>query len=777
MSKKIVNLIIITSLFIFTPLKVLKAQLFNSEIVITSIDASKATWGDYDNDNDLDILLKGWHAEDSIMVKIYKNTDNNFEDVYTKKITYVLSIDIDWGDFDTDGDLDLMISGDYKSMIFQNTGIELVEVYKDNLAKGYDNSVSWGDYDNDGDLDIVFTAQSGAPDYTKMSKIYQNTGTGFTEVYEGSLVGVNLGSTVWGDYDNDGDLDILLTGQDASSSAVSKIYQNTGTGFSEVYSGELIGIFQSTVAWVDYDNDSDLDIFLSGNTGSSLVTKIYENTGSGFTEDVISGLTGVRNGSVTWGDYDNDGDRDFILIGENASGDSFTKGYSNNGTTFIDANLTELPDLRDGSVMFGDYDKDDDLDILIAGTDNSWNRSTTVYKNNSTTPNNAAVAPQNLLSNISSSNVTLIWDKATDTETPQNGLSYNLVVYKENISKSENRVLAANIENIQYCAVGYTLKNLSEGQYFWTVQACDAGLKLGTLSEEKTFSIGDISEINIQGNAINIADENTTTSASDNTDFGEVKIFEDLERTFTIENTGNVNLTFGTASVNGTGFTITQPILSAIAPNETTSFTLVFAPESIDLVNGEVSIPNNDNTENPYNFAVSGSGLKGDPVITWSNPSDISYGTALSETQLNALTEITGSFIYTPEIGTILEIGEDQTLEAEFTPTDEINFNKASKIVYISVLDYTGIKNINEETIKIYPNPNNGKFNVHYETEGDELVQLQIIDLSGKIILKEQLTTTNLNNYQIQISEALKGTYILLLTSSEKELRQKIIIQ
>jgi hypothetical protein len=76
----------------------------------------------------------------------------------------------------------------------------------------------------------------------------------------------------WGDYDNDGDLDILLTGFDPDGNSVAKLYRNNGGGFGD--SGvALTGVGASSVAWGDYDNDGDLDILLTGYDGSGPVTK------------------------------------------------------------------------------------------------------------------------------------------------------------------------------------------------------------------------------------------------------------------------------------------------------------------------------------------------------------------------------------------------------------------------------------------------------------------------------------------------------------------------
>jgi hypothetical protein len=80
---------------------------------------------------------------------------------------------------------------------------------------------------------------------------------------------------------------------------------------------------------------------------------------------------------------------------------------------------------------------------------------------------------------------------------------------------------------------------------------------------------------------------------------------------------------------------------------------------------------------------------KATPTITWNNPANIVYGTALSATQLNATASVPGSFVYTPAAGTVLHAGNGQTLHAAFTPTDTTNYNTAAQDVSINVTKAT----------------------------------------------------------------------------------------
>jgi ELWxxDGT repeat protein len=77
--------------------------------------------------------------------------------------------------------------------------------------------------------------------------------------------------------------------------------------------------------------------------------------------------------------------------------------------------------------------------------------------------------------------------------------------------------------------------------------------------------------------------------------------------------------------------------------------------------------------------------LKSDPIITWNAPSDITFDTLLSNTQLNATSNVAGTFTYSPAVGTQLNAGADQQLSVTFTPTDTLNYNDATASVVISV--------------------------------------------------------------------------------------------
>ncbi|MEL0596741.1 MAG: FG-GAP-like repeat-containing protein, partial [Planktothrix rubescens PR223] len=164
-------------------------------------------------------------------------------------------------------------------------------------------------------------------------KLYKNTGSGFTQDTSISLPGVNQSSVAWSDYTGDGKPDFLLTGF-GSSGSISKLYKNTGSGFIEDTSISLPSVFESSVAWSDYTGDGKPDLLLTGGENSgNHISKLYKNTGSGFTEDTSISLPGVWGSSVAWSDYTGDGKPDLLLNGNDNSNNYISKLYKNTTTT------------------------------------------------------------------------------------------------------------------------------------------------------------------------------------------------------------------------------------------------------------------------------------------------------------------------------------------------------------------------------------------------------------------------------------------------------------
>src|SRR6185503_11254282 len=113
-----------------------------------------------------------------------------------------------------------------------------------------------------------------------------------------------------------------------NGSGIIQLWRNTGAGFSNVTASVAPGlprVYGTSVAWGDFDNDGRLDFLLTGTTdgkvppvGGHELSQLWRNTGGGFsnvTASVAPGLPGVYNSSVAWGDYDNDGRLDFLLTG------------------------------------------------------------------------------------------------------------------------------------------------------------------------------------------------------------------------------------------------------------------------------------------------------------------------------------------------------------------------------------------------------------------------------------------------------------------------------
>ena len=496
-------------------------------------------WGDYDNDGNLDILTVGYVIGMPNSTKVYHNDGLvngqwQFTDI-NAQFEPVGFADAVWGDYDNDGYLDIALGGSGSNnqkilKIYHNDGLvngqwEFTELSGLPLVASSEPQLAWGDCDNDGKLDLAVIAGGVG------SAIYHNDGLvngqwHFTPFYI-SVPTIWWGEIAWGDYDSDGKLDLAVTG--GALGAFTEIYHNDGPGawgwqwiFTPINAG-LIDVGVSSLDWGDYNNDGKLDILLTGCDGGypgPLVAKIYRNdglvNGQWIFTDINAQLTGVYSygNCLGWGDYDNDGDLDIVLSGKVTVGNEqhcVIEVYVNNNGVFSKTE-NEFIGVGVGPVTWGDYDNDGKLDIASQGwidCGSSWGyigARAQIYHNNTLIANTIPNTPSSPQANVSGNSVTLSWQKATDAETPQDGLNYNIFIGTGSglvdiaspmarLSDGLRRIPAIGSQSQN---TSWAINNLLNGAYYWGVQSIDTAFA-GSPFALGTFTVGDPTTWTISG--------------------------------------------------------------------------------------------------------------------------------------------------------------------------------------------------------------------------------------------------------------------------------------
>jgi hypothetical protein len=319
---------------------------------------------------------------------------NNFGQMFTKITSGPMVNDggdsraVNWVDYDNDGDVDLFVTNGPQqgenNFFYENNGdgtfTKITDIAITQDGKASDGS-SWGDIDNDGDLDLFVANWWGQPNL-----LYLNNGDKTFTFQQGILMTTESSHSEtgsWGDYDNDGFLDLYVC--NSGGDLKNFLYKNNGDGsFSKINQSFLNQAFASrNVDWIDYNNDGWQDIFVTNENNQN--ENLYLNNGDDtFTSATVPSL--LQNGGSTagsnWEDFDNDGDFDVLLVNW---GNQRNQLYINNGDgTFT--KLNEAPFTADVSNSFGssvgDIDNDGDLDIIIARAFTTQKIANYLYINN-----------------------------------------------------------------------------------------------------------------------------------------------------------------------------------------------------------------------------------------------------------------------------------------------------------------------------------------------------------------------------------------------------------
>ncbi len=424
------------------------------------------------------------------------------------------------GDFDSNGTLDIATLG------LDGNDVARLYVYSYSPDQGlldlsyeleglYSGDLGWGDFDNDGDIDLVACGrnQGGTPETVH----YENTGV-FPDRFQVStntFVGLAECDLDIGDYDTDGDLDLVIAGVTAEDGFLTTVYDNTGSGQLMQASHVFRSRGWQSVAWGDFDMDGDLDLVQSGAriTPAILegVVTIYRNESGNFVEeDILEGgftndpTPGRYDGNVDWGDQDNSGYPDFVITGfEGPLSSESTQVY--NGSRGVRFEKS-VPDKFDGGVhgtaLWFDHDYDLDLDLFVMG--DAPRDATTrvrVMQNTLFFGLESPSPPTDLQAKvIGGTSVELSWGSAKDANTPSAGLTYNLRVGTDPVSMDLVSPLADLSTGRRYISrrgnvdhnTSWTLHDLEPGTtYYWSVQAIDQTFSASEFSAEGTFETFD----------------------------------------------------------------------------------------------------------------------------------------------------------------------------------------------------------------------------------------------------------------------------------------------
>jgi hypothetical protein len=390
-------------------------------------------FADIDGDNDQDLLIAGENYDEGYISILYRNDGSgNFAEISGTSFPEIVYGSVTFADIDGDTDQDLLFTGEGNTNLFTNDGSGN---FTEDLSASFEgvehSSSAFADIDGDNDLDVLIIGGSTE----RTAKLYTNNGSGaFTEKTGTPFIGVDNGSIAFADVDGDNDQDVVVSGETDAIEYTTTLYINDGSGnYTIDVTSSFEGINEGRIAFIDINNDNDKDLIISGRSNSGPTTKLYDNNGEGlFTENTESSFAPISEGSISVADIDNDSDMDVLLTGENtasiyvndgngifleATGTPFHKvgrsyiafsdidgdqdndvmisGYSNSGTItklysndgngyFTAVNDASFPNVHTGSISFADIDNDDDQDLLLTGNDPSNNPVTKLYTNDGT---------------------------------------------------------------------------------------------------------------------------------------------------------------------------------------------------------------------------------------------------------------------------------------------------------------------------------------------------------------------------------------------------------
>ena len=491
-------------------------------------------------------------------------------------------------------------------------------------------SVAIGDFNGDGQSDLA-VANSASSSVS----ILLGSGTGSFSAATNFTVGAGAASVAIGDFNGDGKSDLAVANQDSNNVS---ILLGSGTGSFSAATNFAVGSGPVSVAIGDFNGDGKSDL-ATANIVSNNVS-ILLGSGTGSFSAATNFAVGSFPASVAIGDFNGDGKSDLAVANQNSNNVSILLG---SGTGSFSAPTNFAVGSLPAAVAIDDFNGDgksdlatanfssSNLSILLGSGTGSFSAATNFAAGS--TPRTLAIGDFNgdgqsdlVVANYSPSNVSILLGSGTG--------SFG----------------AATDFAVESAAAFFAIGDFNGDGKSDLATANDNADNVSVLLGQCQSTAP---EINVKGNNVSIVDGDTTPSTTDDTDFGSIAVTGGMvTHTFTIEN-------LGTSALTITSFTLTGPnisdfalgalaLASPIPAGNSATFTVTFDPSATGLRTATVSIGNDDSDENPYDFAIQGTGTAPEINVKGNSVSIVDGDTTPSATDDTDFGSTAGAWSRTP---------------------------------------------------------------------------------------------------------------------------------